>query len=300
MTNPIMVHPPYNFALTTEVARFYSVLGRRHGSAYRRTLRVGDRLTLIEISDAGTPEAPQLQARVLAGAVEQDALQQALARMLNLHVDFTPFYEFARTDPILWNTVQRLYGLHTFASDSMFEALVMCIIEQQISLRMAHAAERALLAWAGESIDYEGETYYAFPTPERLAAATVDDLKPMKITFQRMARILDIARNVAEGTLDLEGLRHLPPDEAYTTLRQIKGVGHWTAIWTMIKGMGYYGNFGSADVGLRAAVNRYYFGQSGKAARDVVDSLLARYAPFDGFAAFHTLMRWALEMYPYL
>src|SRR5690606_30181939 len=96
LTNPIMVHPPYNFALTTEVARFYSVLGRRHGSAYRRTLRVGDRLSLIEISDAGTPEAPQLQARVLAGAVEQDALQQALARMLNLHVDLTPFYEFAR------------------------------------------------------------------------------------------------------------------------------------------------------------------------------------------------------------
>jgi 3-methyladenine DNA glycosylase/8-oxoguanine DNA glycosylase len=68
----------------------------------------------------------------------------------------------------------------------------------------------------------------------------------------------------------------------------------------MIKAIGHYGNFGSADVGLRAAVNSYYFGQSGNAAREVVDTLLARYQPFDGLAAFYTLTRWALEKYPFL
>ena len=297
----IVVHPslPYDFALTVDVARFYSVLGKRYNNAYRRTLRVGQRLALVEISDTGMPQAPQLQARVLASqnAIEQDALWAKLAQMLNLHVDLSLFYEFAQSDAVLWNTVQRVYGLRTFASDSMFEALILCIIEQQISLKMAHAAERWLIGWAGEHLECEGETYSTFPTPERLAAATVDDLKPLKITFQRMTRILEIAQGVAQGSLDLEGLRDLPPSEGYAALRQIKGVGHWTAIWTLIKGMGHYGNFGSADVGLRAAVNAYYFGQTGKAPHDVVDTLLASYHPFDGIAAFYTLSRWALERY---
>ena len=37
-------------------------------------------------------------------------------------------------------------------ADSVFEGLALTMIEQQISLRMAQAAERWLLAWGGESI----------------------------------------------------------------------------------------------------------------------------------------------------
>jgi DNA-3-methyladenine glycosylase II len=298
---PIILHPspPYDFSITVEAARFNSILGWRHGSAYRRTLRVGKGLSLIEISEVGMPQAPQLQVRLLAsqGVIDQDALQRRLAHMLNLHVDFNPFYEFAQTDPVLWKIVRRVYGLRSFAADSMFEALILCVIEQQISLRMAHAAERWLISWAGEGIDYEGETYYAFPTPDYLAALTVDDLKPLKITFQRMARILEIAQGIAQGSLDLEGLRGLPPSEAYAALRRLKGVGHWTAVWAMIQGFGHYANFGSSDVALRAAVNHYFYGAAGKATCEVVDRLLAGSHPFDGMVAFHTIMRWALERY---
>lgn len=311
MNQPILVNgtttivhpsPPYDFALTIDADRFYSVLGRRHGSAYRRVVRAGAGLALLEISDAGTLETPQLHVRLLAsiGEIAQEALREKLARLFNLHVDLSSFYEFARTDPILWNTVQSVYGLRTLASDSLFEALILCIVEQQIALKMAQAAERWLLSWAGERIEYDGETYYAFPTPERMAAMTVDDLKPLKITFQRMARIIDIARGAAEGRLNLEGLRDLPPSEAYAALRQIKGVGHWTAVWAMIQGLGHYANFGSADVALRAAVNSYYFGQTGKAPHDVLDALLARYHPFDGIVALYTLTRWALENYSFI
>jgi DNA-3-methyladenine glycosylase II len=299
-----ILHPsaPYNFALTVNAARFYAVLGRRHEDSYRRIVRVGTGLALLEIRNSGTVDIPQLDARLLAtsGNVALDLLSEKLPALLNLHVDLSEFYQYARTDPVLSNTVEEIYGLRTLAADSIFEALILSIIEQQISLRMAHAAERWLIEWAGEHIEHQGVVYSAFPTPERLATATVEELKPLKITFQRMARILEIARAVTDGSLDLEGLRTMPQQDAYAILRSIKGVGHWTAIWTMIKGMGYYGNFGSADVGLRAAVNAYYFGLSGNASREIVDTLLARYVPFDGIAAFYTLMRWALEKYDYL
>lgn len=294
--------PPYNFALTMDASRFYAVLGRQHQGAYRRALRVGGTVALVEIVSEGTVESPLLAAHVLAtaGSIDTDLLRLSLERLLNLHVDLRPFYAFVESDPVLWNTVQQTYGLRTFGSERMFEAVVLSIIEQQITLRQAHAAERWLAAWAGDSIEYEGAVYSTFPTPERIAAASVDDLKPLKITTQRMQRIIDIAQGEASGTLNLEALRTVSPQDAYLVLRSLKGVGHWTAAWTLIKGVGHFANFSSADVGLRAAVNAYYFGLPRNAAPEVVDALLTSYGDFDGMAAFYTLMRWALEKYTYL
>ena len=112
---------------------------------------------------------------------------------------------------MLAQTVQMLYGLHSLQADLLFEALALTMIEQQIALRMAQTAERWLLAWGGELIGYEGEAYYAFPRPEQIAAATVDDLTPLKITFMRMQRLIDLARAAEQ----LEALRDQPTEIAY-------------------------------------------------------------------------------------
>lgn len=292
-------HPPFDFALTIDAARFCAVRGARHENAYRKVLETDAGLALVELRDAGTTRQPLLEARILAANHEASPplIAERLNRLLNLSLDLEPFYAHAQTDPVLLATVESLRGLRMLTADSLYEALVTTIIEQQITLRMAQAAERWLLAWAGESIEYEGQIYYGFPSPERLAAAAADDLKPLKITGQRIARIIEISRRVASGDLDLEGLRGQPPEAVYAALRSIKGVGHWTAAWTMTRGLGHYANFGSGDVALRAAVNAYYFGQPGNADPAVVDSLLARYHPFDGIAAYFTLTRWALEKY---
>ena len=54
---------------------------------------------------------------------------------------------------------------------------------------------------------------------------------------------------------------------------------------------------GVADVALRAAVNRYYFGLPGRADVALVDRTFAQYGAFSGIAAYYTLMRWAAEKY---
>jgi DNA-3-methyladenine glycosylase II len=154
---------------------------------------------------------------------------------------------------------------------------------------MAQAAERWLLAWGGETVEYEGATYYAFPRPERIAAATLDDLTPLKITFGRMQRLIDLAR-AAET---LEALRDQPAEIVYQALVGYKGIGHWTAAWTLIRAQGRFAYVGVNDVALRAAVNAYYFGLSGRADAALVEQTFARYGEHAGMAAFYTIMRWA-------
>jgi DNA-3-methyladenine glycosylase II len=167
------------------------------------------------------------------------------------------------------------------------------IIEQQIALAAAQRGERWLVGWAGDCIEYKGEHFYTFPRRERLAAATVDDLTPLKITFIRMARLIDLAL-----TFDPEPLRALPHEAAYRALVALKGVGHWTAAWTLMRGANQPVYVGSADVALRAAVNHYWHGAKGRADTAATDALFARFGAFGGLAAFTTLMRWALDRYP--
>jgi DNA-3-methyladenine glycosylase II len=174
---------------------------------------------------------------------------------------------------------------------------MLTMIEQQIALKMAQSAERWLLGSAGDPITHEAETYYAFPTPERIATMTVADLTPLKITFGRMQRMIDLSRAVVTGQLDLEALRDQPVEDVYRALVALNGIGHWTAAWTLVRAQGTHAFVGASDVALRAAVNHYYFGLTGRAAPQQVDQTFARYGAFAPLAAFYTLMRWAFDRY---
>lgn len=235
-----------------------------------------------------------LTARVLATNSTPDdaACDLAIRRWLPHDLDIDPFLTHAQTDAVLWALIAPCVGLRNFRAGNAFEALVTTIIEQQIALITAQRAERWLIEMFGDALEYDGERYAAFPTPERIAALSIEDLHPLKITFRRMTAILHIARAMTTGQIDLESLTD---DGALTT---INGVGAWTAAWTTIRARGVYPYMGSADVALRAAVNRYVYGARGRADRAVTDALFARYGTHAGIAAFYTLMRYAFESYP--
>ncbi len=291
--------PPYDFAHTIRAGSSLYIMGVVRENTYRRAIRIAGGVALIEASSSGTIDRPQVEVTVLAANREPDeaGVRTKVRRILNIGADLRPFYAFAQPDPVLWATVQKLYGLHSLQSDSLFEALVLTMIEQQIALKMAQTAERWLIGWAGDSVTYAGETYYAFPSAERIAALTVEELTPLKITFRRMQRIIDLAQAQVSGQLDLEALRDQPFEALYETLIGLNGVGHWTAAWTLVRARGVYPYVASSDVALQAAVNYYYFGLSGRADVQAVNETFARYGKFGGIAAYYTLMRWAFERY---
>ena len=172
------------------------------------------------------------------------------------------------------------------------------IIEQQISWTTAQKAQRWLVEWVGNKLEYAGQTYYAFPTAAQIAAMTVDDLKPLKITFKRMALMIDLAGQVVSGQLDLEGLRDVSPAEAYKRLLAIKGIGHWTAAVTLERAFGHTDWVAYNDVVLQAATNRYLLGGSGRIPPELVAQTFAQYGEHAGLAARYTMFRWVFEQYP--
>ncbi len=295
-------NPPYNFPLLLDfLTRFaHPTLNIVQDNALWRVVQSADRLALLRVTASGTTAAPQLHVHIAAssGDVQDQLLIENVAHILPIHHDWSAFYSRARLDAGLWDVVAPLLGLPELRTTNVFEALIQTVIEQQISWVTAQKAQRWLVEWVGNKLEYAGQVHYAFPIPAQIAAATIDDLKPLKITFKRMALMIDLAGQVVANQLDLEGLRDMPPAEAYQHLLAIKGIGHWTAAVTLERAFGYTDWVAYNDVVLQAATNRYFLRGSGRIPPELVAQTFAQYGDFAGLAARYTMFRWVFEQYP--
>ena len=294
--------PPYNFDLLLAVLdRFaHPTMNHSWDGAFRRVLRDEDGIALIEVQSRGTIDDPALEVAVLtqSGEVREDALLNTVTHVLACNGNRAAFFDMARSDAKLWEVVAPTLGIPALRTQTVHEALVQTIIEQQIAWKAALRAQHWLLAWGGETLDYDGQRYHAYPPPEVLAAATLDELKPLKITHRRINLLIEIAQAIVSGTLNLEPLATIPIDEAYDTLLAIKGIGHWTAAVTLARSRGEFRFVPHNDVALQAAVNAYFYGGEGRIPGELVVKTFAPYGDYAGLAADYTLTRWVLDRYP--
>ncbi len=100
-----------------------------------------------------------------------------------------------------------------------YGALVRSIVGQQISTKAARTIHERLCAlFSGHS-----------PTPRDLLSADEEALRAAGLSRQKTAYLLDLARHVESGELELEALHALPDEEVVSRLTAVKGLGRWTA-----------------------------------------------------------------------
>lgn len=105
-----------------------------------------------------------------------------------------------------------------------WETLVSFIISANNNIPRIKKIINALCETYGDEIVYNGKSYYSFPSPEKLAGLTREDLAPIKSGF-RDKYIIDAAQKVASGAIDLNSVYNMGSDEGRYTLKQVKGVG---------------------------------------------------------------------------
>lgn len=168
---------------------------------------------------------------VIDGAKEE---QRAMwADYFDLALDYASVKaRLSEIHPVMADAARYAPGIRILRQEP-FEALISFIISQNNNIkRIAGIVDRLCMNF-GESI---GGGDYAFPTAQRLAALSPDDLMPIRAGF-RHRYIIDAAQKVADGTVDLESLRELPYDEARKTLMTITGVGVKVADCVMLYGL---------------------------------------------------------------
>lgn len=134
-----------------------------------------------------------------------------------------------------------------------FEALCSFILSQNNNIPRIEGIVRRLCECFGEEI---GEGQWSFPNVERLSLLSEDDLAPIRCGF-RAKYLLDAARKVARGEIDLAEIDKLPLDEARNALMQIHGVGPKVADCTLLYGLHRLDAF-PQDVWIKRAVEVFF------------------------------------------
>ncbi|MEE0946400.1 MAG: DNA glycosylase [Acutalibacteraceae bacterium] len=109
-----------------------------------------------------------------------------------------------------------------------------------------------------EAYGEKSEKGYSFPKAEILAKLTIEDLAPLRSGF-RAKYIIDAAKKVASGEVNLSLLKTSNKDEARDILTTIYGVGEKVADCTLLFGLGHI-DVCPKDVWIKRALSIFYDG----------------------------------------
>jgi DNA-3-methyladenine glycosylase II len=285
--------PPFRFdlALVYLWRSPLEVLDVVSQGVYRRALMLNGRPRLLEVRAEGGADQPALRIALLDGPAtpsQLDAATALVARCFRLAEDVTPLDHLAEADPAFGTLVQRVRGLRALIMPSAFEALVWAITGQQINVAFAYKLKRVLIERFGRRLEHDNCTYFLFPDPERLATLDRDELRALQFSGQKARYIVDLARLIADGRLDLEGLRSLPAEAARATLMELRGVGRWTAEYVLMRGLGARDELPAADIGLQTAAARIYRLDR----RPTEPELRALAEPWAGWRSYYAFYLW--------
>lgn len=168
------------------------------------------------------------------GTSEED-FEKIWIPYFDLERNYDELCERFKSDSQLEKAVSECYGIRLLRQEP-WEALCSFIISQNNNIPRIKGIVDRLCRLLGEHL---GGDDYAFPSPEKVAAAGVDGLAPIRAGF-RAKYIIDAAKKVADGEIDFE--RILSPetsiDEGRDELIKIKGVGEKVAQCTLLYGCG--------------------------------------------------------------
>ncbi len=279
--------PPFRLDLTAWALRRRpnNAIDRWDGKTYSRTLCWRERRIEIAVTQAGSEERPELRIEVggrRPGADLEHQLAQTVGRLLGLSVDLRAFYAFAARDRRLAALASRFKGLKPPRFPGVFEALVNAIACQQLSLVNGLMLLNRL---AGE----RASPRPAFPTPERVARMSRARLRAKGFSGAKALAILSLARALAKGRLDLQGLERLDDATAVEQLCDLRGVGRWSAEYVLLRGLGRTQVFPGDDVGARNRL-KGWLGLRRPLDYERVGEVLERWRPYAGLIYFHLLL----------
>jgi AraC family transcriptional regulator, regulatory protein of adaptative response / DNA-3-methyladenine glycosylase II len=152
--------------------------------------------------------------------------------MLGLNNEVTTFETRMTKHQRFASLIARRRGLRVPSISTGFDGLCWAIIGQQVNVKFASALRREILNLAGEEIG-DMRTH---PTAERVLDLGSSRLAKLRYSRAKAEYLVGAAREVTEGRLDIEGLPDTSAVAAEKKLTSIRGIGKWTARYTMLRG----------------------------------------------------------------
>ncbi len=278
---------PYDLPLSIKAAAAFSPEPVPNFSALRMAIRIDGTPVLMEMRQV-KKRPPLLEvfgpSFPLAGP-----LKTAAEWILLTDMDLRPFYRLTAEHPKLAAIARGLYGLKPVRPASLFEMAVIAITEQQISLSAAYRIRSRVVERFGEN----REGLWAFPSEERLAHASLNEFMACGLSRRKSEYISNLARDIADGLLDLASLKDMSDEDARSLLIRQRGFGRWSADYILVRGLGRPDSVPVDDLGVRTIAGKY-LGDGRRMSPQELEKALKPFAPYRGLAAFYLMAHFRL------
>ena len=169
-----------------------------------------------------------------AGDVGPDAVASNLARILSLDVDGAEFPAVGWRDAVVAGLQAKYPGLRPVCFWTPYEAACWAVIGHRIRMTQAAAIKAKMAQRLGHPVVLAGERLFSFPSPSRLV-----DLEGFPgLPGRKPEWLRGIARAALDGRLEPALLRALPRSEAIDQLKELGGIGDFSAELILLRGAG--------------------------------------------------------------
>ncbi|WP_135534408.1 DNA-3-methyladenine glycosylase family protein [Halostella pelagica] len=175
--------------------------------------------------------------------------------LLRLDDDLEAIVAASPNDDLIREAYDTYRGLR-LVRDPPFGCLVSFICSAQMRVSRIHSMVTALAEAYGTPVEFDGGTYYAFPTPEQLAGATEAELRDLGLGY-RAPYVQRTAEMVADGEAHPADARDLPYEEARDYLTQFVGVGDKVADCVLLFSLDFLEAV-PLDTWIRSTIEEYY------------------------------------------
>jgi len=181
-------------------------------------------------------------------------LRGRLRRMLGLDVDLSPFLAAAARLPALAPLLPLAAGVRPPRFAALHEAFAAVILFQQVSLASAISVLRRLVIALSPEVDAGGVAVRPFPSAAALAGAPDAVLRAAGASAAKARALRGAAALLASGALEEGVLARLPSPALIERLREVPGVGPWTANLLALRYFGRLDVFPPGDVAAAKAL----------------------------------------------
>ena len=258
------------------------------GDRYLRALQTSGHLTLVEVENHGTIDAPDVRYVLRHGSPSAGTRRRiagTLRKVLGLDIAPAPLQDLIQADRRLQRAALALRGMRPPRFADWFEAFGNVLPFQQLSLDAGVAIVGRLVERFGPSLEHNGRRYHAFPTAEVVADARLVSLRKCGLSARKAESLRMLAREIESGRLTEEKISGMPTPDALTALTALSGIGVWTASVVLLRGLGRLDVFPPGDAGVSRGLRELLHLEPGAS----VDRAVERFGDYRGYLYFCSL-----------
>ena len=282
---------PFDLQSTVESGQSY-LWDRADGEMYDENgVFGGDHWYETVVRVEGTPAV--VRVRQVEDRLEWESSVDAMSVLrerLRLDDDLPAIRAATPDDDVVEAAFDASWGMH-LVDDPAFPSLISFICSAQMRVGRIHGMQQELARAFGSTVEFDGRTYHAFPTPEQLAAATEAELRDLGLGY-RAPYVRDTAKMVADGEAHPDEAVGLAYEDARDSLTRFVGVGDKVADCVLLFALDYLEAV-PLDTWIRTTIEEYFpdcdRGNYADTSRAIREAFGGEYAGYAQTYVFHYL-----------